>query len=115
MGSCFSGEEQIALEELLDLGFVDLYRKKHPEWNEYPGHTRGDSRRFPDGTSRLHLMLASESLASRLKTIRVDNEPNPFIPACAASRSNCWPREDSPPLIVEFKGQQEVSRSSRTR
>ena len=92
-GRWYSQKEEDALKELLDLGFCDLYRKAHPDPGRRPGRTRG----YPEsdetdtgGTSRLHLILASESLARGLREARLD---------LRVTR----PRPDAPPLIVEFE------------
>ena len=80
-----------ALEKLEDLGFCDLYRRAHPDREEDPGRTWGyRGEKSAEGKSRLHLALASESLARRLRSARLDIEGNP------------WPRPDAPPLVVEF-------------
>ena len=89
-GELFSEEERVALEELRGCGFVDAYRTMHPNPGERPGCTRGYSKTSPEGTSRLHLVLASEGLARRLRSACVDIESKP------------WPRKDAPPLIVSF-------------
>ena len=81
------GKLQHALEELKSLGFVDLYRKAHPNREDRPGHTRGYGQKYP---SRLHLILASKSLAQ----CRPD--------VCLDVRSR--PRKDAPPLVVELEG-----------
>lgn len=86
----YSQEEEDALNELLDLGFCDLYRRAHPDPRESPGRTRGYDR-HPEGTSRLHLVLASESLAGGLRDAYLDS-------------GETWPRRDAPPLIVELDG-----------
>lgn len=88
----FTAREQVALEALLDLGFVDLYRTTHPNTTEKPGRTRGYSKKHSEGTSRLHLMLASHSLARHPRDIWLDPD---------ASR---WPRRDAPPLVVDLEG-----------
>ena len=89
-GELFSEEERVALEELKGCWFVDAYRTVYPSAGERPGCTRGYSNACPEGTSRLHLVLASESLARRLRSACVDVETRP------------WPRKDAPPLIVSF-------------
>ena len=89
-GGHYSELERDAFEELLSLGFVDLYRKAHPCWKAMPGFTHRFSEKFPQGTSRLHLVLASEPLAASLRSARVDVESRP------------WPRKDSPPLVVDI-------------
>lgn len=99
---CFSEKEQVALQELLDLGFVDLYREFHPKYERKPGFTRGYSEKWPDGTSRLHLMLASENLFSHFKSADLDDEPNPFKATCKENVPNRWPRKDAPPVIAKF-------------
>ena len=81
-----------ALQELLELGFVDLYRRAHPDSKAQPGRTRGYSDNCPSGKSRLHLALASVSLAQRLRSVCVDVHSRP------------WPRDDAPPLVVEVDG-----------
>ena len=86
----YSPEEEDALNELLDLGFCDLYRRAHPDPRESPGRTRGYDRR-PGGTSRLHLVLASERLVGGLRDAYLDS-------------GETWPRRDAPPLIVELAG-----------
>ena len=64
MAECCSEEEQNALEVLLCLGFVDLYRRAHPCATEEPGWTRTYSERDPTkGDARIHLILASKSSA----------------------------------------------------
>jgi len=89
-GTGYSQAEEDALAELMSLGFVDLYRAAHPDPKHAPGRTRGYSENFPEGTSRLHLILASESLARCLQDARLD----------VRSR----PRRDAPPLVVDLDG-----------
>ncbi|MDE0702169.1 MAG: hypothetical protein OXH59_00425 [Rhodospirillaceae bacterium] len=88
----YSEDERGALEELMCLGFVDLYRKAHPRADDMPGCTHSYSETRPDGASRLHLVLASRSLAERLRSACVDIESRP------------WPRKDAPPIVVELHG-----------
>ncbi len=83
----YSDKEQDALESLMNLDFRDLYREKNP--NE-KGHTRGYDKRHSEGTSRLHLILASMSLKDHLRS------------ACVDVESKCRPREDAPPLVVDL-------------
>ena len=87
----FTCYEQRELRALLtpDMGFVDLYRQQHPDLKKLGG-TRGYKEKTPEGTSRLHLILASGSLARRVRDARLD-------------RPDIWPRPDAPPLIVEFE------------
>ena len=89
-GDRYSEQEQNVLEELMSLGFCDLYRRAHPNPEEKPGCTRGYSEKCPNGQSRLHLVLASESLKRRLRSSCVDVDSNPR------------PRKDAPPLVVDF-------------
>ena len=85
----YSEKEQAALEELRSLGFIDLYRVAHPDPQLEPGYTFG-FRWNAKGTSRLHLALASKSLAERLRKAWVDVDARP--------------RKDAAPLVVEFDG-----------
>ena len=87
-----------ALQQILELGFIDLYRQAHPDPNAQPGRTRGYSEKRPHGTSRLQLVLASVGLAPRLRSAWVDLDSTP------------WPREDAPPLVVELDGATDQSR-----
>lgn len=89
-GRGYSEREEDALRRLIELGFHDLYRKAHPNPEARPGRTRGYDRRHSEGTSRLHLILASESLARRLRSACVDIAGKP------------WPRDDAPPLVVQL-------------
>lgn len=83
-----SGKLKRALADLRHLGFVDLYRKAHCSRIEMPGYTRGCGWKYP---SRLHLILASESLAERLWSV------------CLEPESSLWPRKDAPPLVVNLR------------
>ena len=87
----YTEEDQRALEALSPgLGFVDVYRFAYPDPEKWPGHTWGYRTRTPKGASRLHLILASESLArSAFSVSREFKSP---------------PRDDAPPLVVEFDG-----------
>ena len=78
------GKLKLTLKELKGLGFLDLYREKHP--NE-KGDTSGCGHRYP---SRLHLILASESLVRCCRSVWLDDNPA------------LWPRPDAPPLIAEL-------------
>lgn len=78
------GKLKSALKELKGLGFLDLYREKNP--NE-KGHTRDCGKRYP---SRLHLILASRSLAQGCQGVWLDKNPE------------LWPRADAPPLIADL-------------
>lgn len=91
-GPPLKGAGQKALNEILHLGFTDLYRKAHPDPKRCPGCTRGYGRRCPQGTSRLHLILGSESVTRSLRS------------ACVEIESRPWPRKDAPPLVVELDG-----------
>ena len=83
----YSESEQVALEKLMGLGFEDLYRAAHPDPKREPGFTFGFHSN-PNGTSRLHLALASKSLARRLRRAWVDIKERP--------------QKEAAPLIVEF-------------
>lgn len=89
-GGYYSERERDAFEDLLSLGFVDLYREAHPCWKAMPGFTHRFGDKYPQGSSRLHLALASKLLAARLRSARVDVESSP------------WPRKDAPPLVVDI-------------
>ena len=86
---CYTKAVEDAVQEILELGFVDLYRQANPDPNVQPGRTRGYSDKHPDGTSRLHLALATGSLARHLRYASVDMHSKP------------WPRKDAPPLVVQ--------------
>ena len=89
--SKYSESEWRVLDELLRLGFCDLYRKAHPCATENPGWTRGYSEEdYTKGSNRLHLILASEGLTRRLQSAYVDIE------------SGSRPRKDAPPLVVDL-------------
>lgn len=84
----YSESEWRVLDDLLSLGFCDLYRKAHPET---PGWTRGYSEEdCTRGSNRLHLILASKTLTPRLQS------------ACVEVESKPWPRKDAPPLVVNL-------------
>ncbi|MDE0045066.1 MAG: endonuclease/exonuclease/phosphatase family protein [bacterium] len=95
----YSVREQNTLERLLDQGFIDLYREAHPDPKQARGFTFG-FQWSSEGTSRLHLALASESLARRLSKAWVD--------------TGARPRKESAPLMVEFKGMTMGEVTSRT-
>ena len=82
----YTKHEQRELDRLRELGFADLYRKAHPGGKA--GHTFGFHRK-PEGTSRLHLILGSQSVAERLRNACVDK---------------LRIREEARPLIVELDG-----------
>ena len=90
-GPSMNGQGRKALGEILRLGYADLYREEHTDPHERPGYTRGYSQQCPNGTSRLHLILASKGLARRLQSAYVDVKSRP------------WPRKDAPPLVVELE------------
>ena len=87
-GSGYSQAHENALKELMSLGFCDLYRTAHRDPRTKPGHTSGFSETCPNRGSRLHLVLASKSLAKRLR--------------CAWLDVDSKPRKDAPPLVVEL-------------
>ena len=89
-GAGFSKHEKEALQGLLDLGFCDLFRTEHRDVEKEPGYTRGYDEECSNGTSRLHLILASKNMARRLLSARVDIESKP------------WPRKDAPPVVVDL-------------
>lgn len=86
----YSENEWRVLDELLRLGFFDLYRCAYSDPIDMLGCTRGYDLN-PKGTNRLHLVLASGSLKRRLRSayVDVDSEPRP--------------RSDAPPLVVELE------------
>ena len=87
-GSGYSQAHEDALKEVMSLGFCDLYRAAHPDPGKYPGHTSGLSKTCPNRGSRLHLVLASKSLAKRLRCAWLDVDSRPM--------------DDAPPLVVEL-------------
>ena len=83
--SAYSQREQQELARLCELGFVDLYRRAHPDCKD------GFSFGFPwldEGTSRLHLVLGSKSITDRLRDAWVDLDY----------------RRESAPVIVDLDG-----------
>ena len=84
----YTNREPRELAQLSELGFINLYRKAHPNPHEEPGHTFGFQYN-PKGTSRLHLILASESLAKR---------------SCDACVDDHRIRRQSGPVIVMLDG-----------
>lgn len=68
-GSAFSRREQQELARLCELGFVDLYRQAHPDGKD--GFNFG-FQWLEEGTSRLHLVLGSKTMADRLRDAWVD-------------------------------------------
>ena len=68
-GSAFSRREQQELARLCQLGFVDLYRQAHPDGKD--GFNFG-FQWLEGGTSRLHLVLGSKTMADRLRDAWVD-------------------------------------------
>ena len=76
----YSPREQLVLEEVLDLGFVDAYRHLHGDRHENPGRTYGHHLK-PGGTSRLHLILASKRLEKGIREAWVEPDPMPGKPS----------------------------------
>lgn len=68
-GSAYSRREQQELARLCELGFVDLYRQAHPDGED--GFNFG-FQWLEEGTSRLHLVLGSRSVADCLRDAWVD-------------------------------------------
>ncbi len=83
----FSEDERRELIAWRKSGLVDLYREAHTLHDD-PGYTFGFSSTCPEGTSRLHLAIASQSLARHLVRAYVD------------TRAEI--RKEARPLVVEF-------------
>ena len=81
----YSQREQLALEKLLSLGFLDTYRHVHGDRHENPGRTYGHHLK-PGGISRLHLILAGKRMEKGVQDAWV--EPNAI------------PGKPSVPLVV---------------
>ena len=92
-GSSYTQEQEDPLRELMDLGFFDLYRAAYPDPGRFPGRTSSFSTNNPKVTARLHLILASESLAQRRQEVWLDLDSRP--------------RDDAPPLAVELGSSRE--------
>lgn len=84
-GGAYSEREQHELARLCELGFSDLYRRAHPDGKE--GFNFG-FRWLEEGTSRLHLVLGSKSMADRLRDAWVDLDY----------------RTEAAPVIVDLEG-----------
>ncbi|MXW71781.1 MAG: hypothetical protein F4Z74_10065 [Acidobacteria bacterium] len=84
-GSAYSQREQQELDQLCALGFVDLYRRAHPDGKD--GFSFG-FQWLEEGTSRLHLVLGSERLTAGLRDAWVDLDY----------------RRESAPVIVDLDG-----------
>ena len=89
-GSGYAQEHEDVLKDLMDLGFCDLYRAAYPDPRKYPGRTSSFCTNNPKVTARLHLILASASLAQRRPDVWLDVDSRP--------------RDDAPPLVVELGG-----------
>lgn len=76
----YSPKEQLALEALLDLGFVDVYRHVHRDPHENRGCTYGHHRRH-EGTSRLHLILADKRMEEGIRDAWVEPDAIPGKPS----------------------------------
>ena len=85
--TCFEQKELRALVGR-DGDFVDLYRRAHCDRRKKPGFTFGFGDKKPERGSRLHLAIASKSLAERLVCASVDTEAKI--------------REQTRPLLVKF-------------
>ena len=83
--SAYSQREQQELDRLCELGFADLYRRGHPDGKN--GFTFG-FKFLDEGTSRLHLVLGSESITDRVRDAWVDLDY----------------RRESAPVIVDLDG-----------
>ena len=81
----YSPREQVALEEIIDLGFVDTYRYLHRDHHKNPGRTYGHHLK-PGGTSRLHFILASKRMEKGIQDAWVE--------------LNALPGKPSVPLVV---------------
>lgn len=68
-GSAYSEREQQELARIYELGFSDLYRRAHPDGKD--GFNFG-FKFLEEGTSRLHLVLGSNSLTDCLRDAWVD-------------------------------------------
>lgn len=91
-GPDYGQGDEDALQAILDLGFVDVYRDTHPDPKAKPGHTHGYQDDPRNGTSRLHLMLASHSVARHRRDVWLDVDASPK------------PAKDGPPLVVDLDG-----------
>ena len=74
-GSIFhTDEERTRYRKLLDCGYTDLYRKSFPDKQEYSWWDyRGGSFHRGHGL-RIDFLLATESVASRLRSVEIDRE-----------------------------------------
>jgi len=67
-------EERTLYRKLLDCGYTDLYRKAFPDKQEFSWWDyRGGSFHRGHGL-RIDFLLATESLASRLRSVQIDRE-----------------------------------------
>ncbi|MDE2921335.1 MAG: endonuclease/exonuclease/phosphatase family protein [Acidobacteriota bacterium] len=87
-------DEQKRLQTILETGFVDLYRRVNPV--PEPGLNYGFNRRLPP-TTRLQLVLGSESIADSVASERVDLEYRAPVDGLPG---RTWPA--SAPVIVDF-------------
>lgn len=85
-------EEKKRLQAILDTGLLDLYRSRSSD----PGLNYGFNRQLPP-TTRLQLVLGSESIADSVASARVDLEYRAPVDGLPG---RTWPA--SAPVIVDF-------------
>lgn len=86
--------ERDALARVMELGFVDLHRHRHPEGDN--GYNYGFDTNKPV-TSRLHRILGTDAVARRVREAWVDLEYRQPIEGLTSSR---WPQ--GAPVIVDL-------------
>ena len=87
--------ERDALARVLELGFVDLHRHRHPEGAS--GYNYGFDTNKPV-TSRLHRILGTDAIARRVRKTWVDLDYRRPIKGLTGSR---WP--PGAPVIVDLR------------
>lgn len=87
--------ERNALARVLELGFVDLYRHRHP--NGESGYNYGFDANKPV-TSRLHRILGTDAVVRRVREACVDLEYRRSIEGLTSSR---WPQ--GAPVIADLR------------
>ena len=90
---CFNPEVQAAFQRVVDWGFIDVFRKHHPEAGQYTFFDyRAPSALKENKGWRIDHFLATKSLAAKSTDCTIDLAPRKLAKP-----------SDHPPLVAEFR------------